>query len=144
MLVADPAVNYVATLPGTGGQGIAWLAEFAISCLMMLLVLAVSNSRFARLTGLCAGLLVMTYIVVEAPLSGMSLNPARTLGSAVAAHAWEDLWIYFTAPPMGMLLAAELYVRTRGLGAVICAKLVHPRSGPCIFRCAYTRTRQGG
>src|SRR3954469_5861956 len=77
-LIADPAVNYVATLPGTGGPAVAWVAELAISCLMMLMVLTVSNSRFARFTGLCAGGLVMTYIVVEAPLSGMSLNPART------------------------------------------------------------------
>lgn len=139
MLVADPAVNYVVTLPGVDGQGIAWLAELTIACLMMLMVLTVSNSRFARLTGLCAGLLVMTYIIVEAPLSGMSLNPARTFASAVAAHAWADLWIYFTAPPLGMLLASEIYVRTRGLRAVLCAKLAHPRSGPCIFRCAYPR-----
>jgi aquaporin Z len=144
MLVADPAVNYVTTRPGMGGQGIAWLAEMTIACLMMLVVLTVSNSRFARLTGLCAGALVMTYIIFEAPLSGMSLNPARTFGSAVAAHAWADLWIYFTAPPLGMLLASELYVRTRGLGAVLCAKLVHPRSGPCIFHCAYPHQAASG
>jgi len=137
MLVANPSVNYVATLPGAQGQLVAWLAEFTISCLMMLMVLTVSNSRFARLTGLCAGALVMTFIIFEAPLSGMSLNPARTFGSAVAAHAWADLWIYFTAPPLGMLLASELYIRMRGLGAVLCAKLMHPRSGSCIFRCGY-------
>jgi aquaporin Z len=137
MLVADPSVNYVATVPGMAGVVVAWIAELLMSCGMMLTVLTVSNSRAARLTGLCAGALVMAYIILEAPLSGMSLNPARTLGSAVAAGAWSDLWIYFTAPPLGMLLASELYVRTRGLGAVLCAKLVHPRSGPCIFRCAY-------
>jgi len=136
-LAADPAVNYVATLPGTEGQTVAWTAELLISCLMMLVVLTVWNSRFARFTGLCAGALVMTFIIVEAPLSGMSLNPARTLGSAVAAQAWSDLWIYFTAPPLGMLLASELYGRMRGPGAVLCAKLAHPSSGPCIFRCAY-------
>ena len=67
----------------------------------------------------------------------MSLNPARTLGSAVAAHAWSDLWLYFTAPPLGMLLAWRSTVRVRGFGAVLCAKLAHPRSGPCIFQCAY-------
>ena len=136
-LVADPAVNYVATLPGMGGQAVAWVSELLISCLMMLTILTVSNSRFARFTGLCAGALVMTFIIVEAPLSGMSLNPARTLGSAVAAHTWADLWIYFTAPPSGMLLASELYIRTRGYRAVLCAKLAHPSGGPCIFHCAY-------
>jgi aquaporin Z len=137
MLVADPAVNYVATVPGTDGPVVAWIAELLMSCGMMLTVLAVSNSRHARLTGLCAGLLVTTYIILEAPISGMSLNPARTLGSAVAAGAWSDLWVYVTAPPLGMLLASELYVRARGYGAVLCAKLMHPSSGPCIFRCRY-------
>jgi len=143
MLVADPAVNYVATLPGMHGPLVAWIAELLMSCGMMLTVLTVSNSRASRFTGLCAGALVTIYIVVEAPLSGMSLNPARTLGSAVAAHAWADLWIYFTAPPLGMLLASELFVRTRGLGSVLCAKLAHPRSGPCIFRCAYSHQVTG-
>ena len=97
----------------------------------MLTVLVVSNSRVGRLTGLFAGALVMTYIVVEAPISGMSLNPARTLGSAVAAGAWPDLWVYFTAPPLGMLAAAELYLRRRGRNAVFCAKLCHAE--PCLF-----------
>jgi aquaporin Z len=137
MLVADPAVNYVATVPGTAGPLVAWGAEALLACGMMLTVLAVSNSRAVRFTGLCAGALVMIYIILEAPISGMSLNPARTLGSAVAAGAWSDLWIYFTAPPLGMLLASEMYVRARGYGAVRCAKLVHPRGGPCIFRCEY-------
>jgi aquaporin Z len=137
VLLADPAVNYVVTLPGTQGVAVAWIAELLISCGMMLMVLTVSNGRLARLTGVCAGVLVMTYIVVEAPISGMSLNPARTLGSAVAAGTWADLWIYFTAPPLGMLLASELYVRARGYGAVFCAKLMHPQSGPCLFRCAH-------
>lgn len=142
MLVADPSVNYVATVPGTAGPVAAWIAELMMSFGMMLMVLLVSNSRAARLTGLCAGALVMTYIVVAAPISGMSLNPARTLGSAVAAGAWSDLWIYFTAPPLGMLLASELYVRSRGRNAVLCAKLMHPASGLCIFGCASTLNRR--
>src|SRR5439155_19571391 len=133
-LIADPAVNYMVTLPGTSGVAAAWLGELLISGLLMLVVLIVSNSRYARFTGLYAGVLVMIYIIVEAPLSGMSLNPARSLGSAVAADTLSDLWIYFTAPPLGMLLAAEIYVRARGFGAVLCAKLAHPRAGACIFR----------
>jgi aquaporin Z len=141
MLLADPAVNYVATVPGMQGPGVAWIAEALMSFGMMLTVLLISNSRIARLTGVCVGAVVMTFIIFEAPVSGMSLNPARTFGSAIAAGGWSDLWIYCTAPPLGMLLASELYVRLRGHGAVRCAKLVHPRSGPCIFRCA--RSHQG-
>jgi aquaporin Z len=134
--VGHPTVNHVATAPGPAGPVVAFGAELTISCLLMLVILAVSNTpRLARYTGLCAGLLVFTYIVVEAPLSGMSMNPARTLGSAVAAGAWQDLWVYWTAPPLGMLLAAELYVRLRGRASVLCAKLYHPKTGPCIFAC---------
>jgi len=70
--VADAAVNYAATLPGPRGPVPAFLGELVISFGMMAMVLLVSNSRRARLTGLFAGLLVATYISVEAPLSGMS------------------------------------------------------------------------
>jgi len=104
---------------------------------MMTMVLLVSNSRRARLTGLFAGLLVATCISVEAPLSGMSMNPARTLGSAVHAAQWTALWVYFTAPPLGMLAAAEVYVRLPGAREVWCAKLHHDNDKRCIFRCGY-------
>jgi aquaporin Z len=134
-LPADPTVNYVATQPGTAGPVAAFLAELIISFFLMSVVLRVSNTPgIARLTGLCVGALVATYIVIEAPLSGMSMNPARTFGANVLAHTTRALWIYFTAPPLGMLLAAELYVRTASR-PVRCAKLNHPTSGPCIFGC---------
>src|SRR5438093_1311866 len=122
-LPADPSVNFVATTPGPLGSAAAFVAEAAISFGMMLLVLAVSNaSRLMRWTGVCAGILVAAYITIEAPLSGMSMNPARTLGPAMLAHTASSLWIYFTAPPLGMLLAAELYVRRWGGERVRCAK----------------------
>jgi len=79
----------------------------------------------------------MIYISVEAPVSGMSMNPARTLGSAFSAQFWNSLWIYFTAPPLGMLLAAELYVRQYGLARILCAKLHHENTERCIFICNY-------
>jgi aquaporin Z len=132
--LADPATNYAATVPGPAGIVAAFLAEAVISFLLMSVVLRVSNhQRFARYTGLCAGLLVALFITVEAPLSGMSMNPARTLGSALFARNWTALWIYFVAPPAGMLAAAELYVRQRGIGAVFCAKLHHQNGKRCIF-----------
>jgi len=135
-VVADPSVNYVATLPGPNGELVAFAAEAAISFVLMLTVLAVSSySKLAPFTGVCAGLLVWIYITVEAPLSGMSMNPARTFGSALLARNFSALWIYFTAPPLGMLLAAEVFVRRMGIERVLCAKLHHPATGPCIFGC---------
>jgi aquaporin Z len=76
-------------------------------------------------------------ILVEAPISGMSMNPARTFGSAFSAHLWTSIWIYFTARPIGMLLAAQLYVGVRGSDRVLCAKLHHENAARCIFRCNY-------
>ena len=49
-------------------------------------------------------------------------------------EAGAKFWIYFAAPPLGMLGAAELYVRVRGHAAIRCAKLHHD-GGPCIFGC---------
>src|SRR5262249_31921190 len=93
--------------------------------------------RLAPFIGFAAGALIATYITVEAPLSGMSMNPARTLASALPAAFWMALWIYFTAPGLGMLLAAEGYLHVRGAGAGGCAKLDHRNRYRCIFRCAY-------
>ncbi len=138
-LLAHERVRWAVTVPGSGGLLVAFGAELAIAFVLMTVILRVSNhARFAAWTGICAGLLVAIYITFEAPLSGMSLNPARTLASALAAHEWTGLWLYFTAPPLGMLLAAEVYLRTRGPSAVFCAKLHHQNSEPCIF-CEYRR-----
>jgi aquaporin Z len=137
-LPAHPAVNYAATVPGPAGAAIAFTAEILISFLLMLVVLRMSNApRLARFTGLGASLLVATYIIVESPISGMSMNPARTLGSNVFASMLSTLWIYFVAPPIGMLLAAEWYSRRHGGGHVRCAKLHHPDSVRCIFHCRH-------
>jgi len=136
MALADPAVNYVATLPGPQGTGIAFIAEFVIAFFLMTTVLLVSNTpHLARWTGLFAGTLVATYITLEAPFSGMSMNPARTFGSAFVGHLWTGLWIYFTAPVLGMLLAAGLYVRSKR--AVYCAKYHHHNEQRCIFNCRF-------
>ena len=137
-VVADPSVNYVVTIPGEQGAALAFTAEAAISFGLMLMVLLVSNTRrLNRYTALFVGALVALYVAIEAPLSGMSMNPARSFGSALPGHIWTALWIYFTAPPLGMLLAAEVYVRFKGHGAVLCCKLHHENDRRCIFRCRY-------
>jgi len=134
--LSDAAVNYVATVPGPRGPWAAFAAELAISFAMMITILLVSNSaRWHRSTPKFAGALVALFIVFEAPLSGMSLNPARSFASACFAGDWTALWVYFTAPPLGMLAAATLYRFQRGIHRVFCAKLRHGH--PCIFRCNY-------
>jgi aquaporin Z len=134
MAVSDPAVRYVVTVPGETGIVTALVAEFVIALGMMTVVLNASNHhRLSRFTGLFAGALVATYITLEAPFSGMSMNPARTFGSALPSGIFEGLWIYLTAPPLGMLVAAEIYLWRKGRNAVRCCKLHHDNSKRCIF-----------
>lgn len=138
MLVSDPSVNYVATLPGEAGVSTALVAEIIISFGLMLTILIISNTkRLNRYTALFAGALVAAYITFEAPISGMSMNPARSFGSAFSGQIWAALWIYFLAPPIGMLLAAEVYLRFKGVHAVLCCKLHHENNKRCIFNCRY-------
>jgi aquaporin Z len=135
--LGHPAVNYLTTVSGIDGVAIAFVAEAAMSCVLMLTILAVSNqASIARYTGLCAGLVIALFIIVEAPVSGMSVNPARTLGSALAAGTWSGFWIYVIAPPLGMLLAAQIFSKVVGRHQVKCAKLHHPEAGPCHFKCS--------
>jgi aquaporin Z len=134
---ADPPVSYVATLPGPAGHLVALLAEAAIAFVLMLVILTASNSRLMRLTGVFAGCLVALYITFEAPVSGMSLNPARSFASALPGSLFETLWIYFAGPAAGMLLAVEAYRLIRRTPDVICAKLNHRTHRRCIFRCGY-------
>jgi aquaporin Z len=134
-MLAHPAVRYVVTA-GTYGEATAFAGELLISFGLMTAVLVVSNvPALNRFTPFVAAALVALYITFEAPLSGTSMNPARTLASALPARFWDALWIYFVAPPLGMLAAAECYLR---LGSrVLCAKLHHVNDQPCIFRCAF-------
>jgi len=132
--LSDPAVNFVVTIPGRWGWGPAFVAEGVMAFGLMLAVLQViSRPRIAGRAGLVAGALVALYIAVEDPVSGMSINPARTLGSAVPALQAPGLWIYFVAPPLGMLAAAGLFRTRLAPAADHCAKFHHDSAYRCIF-----------
>jgi len=131
--VRHPAVHFVVTVPGAGGLSAASVAEAIISFLLMMTVLTLSGSRHAARTGIAAGLLVAVYVAVEAPYSGMSMNPARSASSSIIACDWTAWWVYFFVPPLAMLVAAEVYLRTPNVTRAGCAKLHHSRWVRCIF-----------
>ena len=134
---ALPPVSYVATLPGKSGATVAFLAETGISFGLMFMILFTTNTpKLSRYTGVFAGFLLVVYISFEAPLSGMSVNPARTFASSVPARLWTAWWVYFTAPVIGMLLASFAYQFLKGKSGVKCAKLNHHTTRRCIF-CGY-------
>ena len=140
-LVSHPSVNYAATVPGPAGPAAAFTAEAAISFILMSVILAaMATPRLSRFTGIFAACLVATFITFEAPISGMSMNPARTFASVTGTRVFDSLWIYFAAPPLGMLAAVEARGLLGRTGAIHCAKLHHANAHRCIFRCGYANS----
>ena len=132
--LSNHTVRYAVTVPGVYGSTVAFVAELAISFFLMITVLfATNHKRLAPYTAYFVSVLIATYYTFEAPLSGMSTNPARTFGSALHANYWHALWIYFIAPSMGMLAAGEVFLRVRRGAAPYCAKLHHANNERCIF-----------
>lgn len=131
----DTPIRYAVTAPGVYGNTVALVAELTISFGLMIAILFLTNyTTLARYTPFFVGALYAVYITFEAPLSGMSMNPARTFGPALEISYWHALWIYFVAPTLGMLLAAGVFLRLRGGVGPYCAKLHHANNKRCIFR----------
>ncbi len=132
------SVDVGATVPAAGGVAASLAAETAMTFLLVTLILNfVDRPRLMPFTAAAAGLLVAVLVFVEAPVSGTSLNPARSLGPALVGGGWSGLWIYLVAPPLGALLAAVLYRWRRR--TVACGKLIHDNAYPCRFLdCRYT------
>jgi aquaporin Z len=140
--LADPGVDYAVTIPGVYGTAAAFAAELFMAALLMGVVLFTSNRpRIATYTSDCVGVLIAFYIVCFAPVSGFSINPARTVGSAVFAHLWTACWVYFTAPLIGMMGVAEAYLRSYGPDRILCAKLHPDPDYACPFLCQFPSHR---
>ena len=137
-MLAAPDARWVVTVPGSCGPFVAFGAEFLMAMFLMLVVLRFSSTPTLRgYTGCAAALMVAIFITLAAPCSGMSINPARTLASAIPSQVWTAVWVYLLAPPLGMLAAAELHRwLSRGL-LRHCAKLCHDNRIRCIH-CGYT------
>ena len=110
--VSIPQVDYAVTIPGKAGVGVAFFFEALLSFLLFITVLYASNNeKLSGYTPVFAGIWLTIFITFEAPFSGMSINPARTVASAIPAGMWKSVWLYFIAPPVGMWLATEVYGR---------------------------------
>ena len=136
--LSAPSVLYMVTVPGKLGSAMTFAGEFLLSALLMATVLYSSNHRIlTRFTPVLVALLTVVLFVLSPSRSGFSVNPARTLSSALFAGIWQGVWIYFSAPCLGMLTAAAIYVKTVGLNRVYCAKVFHDMRSPCPFRCQF-------
>ena len=139
------SVQYAVTTPGEGLQWIgAFLAE-AISTFLLAftIFICINKPRIAPRTGLLAGSLVALLVMIEAPVSGTSLNPARSFAPALFVPIVRDQWIYFIAPALGAVIAA-IVVRDRWGDSTVCAKLYHTAKYPCPFAtCGYRLVHAG-
>ena len=125
------------TLPGVGYPlWLVFLAEAVLTFLLVLLIFVfVSSHRLMHWTPLMNWLLVATMVWQEAPISGTSLNPARSFGPALLSWYWNDQWLYFIAPPLGALIAVGVY-RLLAVGErdVLTAKLFHVSHYRSVFK----------
>lgn len=144
---AAATVNLGMTTPGAGYSAtIALAAELIITFSLIFLVFwAVDRRSVARYTPYLAGVLIAVLVMIEAPVSGTSLNPARSFAPAALMGMFDHLWVYFVGPMVGAVLAVAVY---RGVGgektATGCAKLHHTDQYPCLFEgCGYRRILAG-
>ena len=136
--LSNPAVDYAVTVPGRYGTVAAFLAELFMAIVLMTVVLVLSNrTHLADYVSYSIGVLIALYTFFFAPISGFSINPARTAGSAFFANVWTAGWLYFVAPLLGMFCAAEIYAKINGDARVLCAKLHPDPSFPCPFVCSF-------
>lgn len=100
------SIAFGATTPGSRGVGVAFLGEtIATFVLIILLLCFVGHRRLRRYTPVIFPPLYSLMVWLEAPWSGTSTNPARSLGPDVVALATNSYWLYWAAPVLGTLLA---------------------------------------
>jgi aquaporin Z len=132
------SVSDGATVPGPQGPLAALVAEALMTfALVEVIFQFMRRPALARYTPLAAGILVAFLVTVEAPLSGTSLNPARSLGPALVAGIFTDLWVYFAGPIAGAVVAVAVTGRVSP-ALIPCAKLFHTDEFACHFHtCLY-------
>ena len=104
-----------ATVP-TVGSVAAFTYELVLTAFLMFVIMAVATDT--RAVGAAAAIAIGGTVALDAvfagPVTGASMNPARSFGPALVAAEWSDLWIYLTAPFVGALLGAVAYQAIRG------------------------------
>ena len=103
--------NLGATLPLNGNWFQSLVLEIVLTFILMLVILGSGLDRRAHVgfAGLAIGLTVGLEAAFMGPITGASMNPARSLGPAVVAGIWQHLWVYWVAPILGAQLAVIVY-----------------------------------
>lgn len=102
--------EFFGTLP-VGSNAQSLVIEIIISFLLMFVISGVGTDSRAtgELAGLTIGMTIMLNVFVAGPVSGASMNPARSIGPAVVKHQYRGLWVYVIGPPIGTVAGAFAY-----------------------------------
>jgi len=93
------------TLP-TGGSMQSFVTEFIITFILMFVIL--QNKWLGKFAPAAVGLTIFVEAYITGPISGASMNPARSIGPAIVSGQLSSLWIYILAPILGAALASVL------------------------------------
>ncbi|KAK1272662.1 Aquaporin NIP3-1 [Acorus gramineus] len=112
--IYNPFMSGGVTVPSVSA-GQAFALEFVTTFILMFVITAVATDTRAvgELAGLAIGATVMMNILIAGPLTGASMNPVRTIGPAIAARNYKQLWIYFVAPTAGATTGAVAYTMVK-------------------------------
>jgi MIP family channel proteins len=104
-----------ATVP-SGNVVQALILESIISFFLMFVIMAVATDSRAvgQAAAIAIGVTVVVAILVAGPITGASMNPARSFGPALLSGTWQDNWIYWLGPISGATLGAVVYQFLRG------------------------------
>ncbi|KAH9746439.1 putative aquaporin NIP4-2 [Citrus sinensis] len=101
---------FFGTIPvGTNVQ--SFVLEIIISFLLMFVIsgVATDNRSIGELAGIAIGMTILLNVLVAGPVSGASMNPARSLGPAIVMHQYKGLWVYIAGPIIGTILGGLAY-----------------------------------
>lgn len=103
--------NLGATLPLKGNWLQSLVLEFVLTFILMFVILGSGLDRRAHIgfAGLAIGLTVGMEAAFMGPITGASMNPARSLGPALVGGIWQHHWVYWVAPILGAQLAVIVY-----------------------------------
>ena len=106
-----PSSEFLGSTLPAGSAGQSFILEFLLTFLLMFVILKVAHG--SKEVGLFAGIAIGSVVLLEAmfagPICGASMNPARSLGPAIASMHVEHIWIYIAGPILGAIASVFLY-----------------------------------
>lgn len=109
-LMSGDVASLGSTVP-SGSAGDAFIVEIVATAIFVFVISGVATDKRAAsgVAPLAIGGTILLMMLVAGPISGGSVNPARSFGPALVSGTWDDFWVYITAPFIGAIIGAFAY-----------------------------------